>query len=131
MKIIFGAFVTIGIISNFIYKKYNINVNNKLLEVFLKGVMGIIFYLIIFIPVYKLIGENMIISIGLMLITYIVMEILGYFILRYKELDLGWFSVLLIVGMYVVFGYLTYKSIHNFVFYDKSYKEYGILSKNK
>lgn len=131
MKIIFNSFVIISLLSIYICKKKNIIISNKYFEIFVKSLLGIIFYLIIFIPVYKLIGESMIFSIGLMLLTYILMETLGYKILNYKELNLGIPSIIAIIIMYIVFGILTYKPMHNFVFYDESYQEYGILSKNK
>ena len=77
MKIIFGVIVFGSIISLFIMNKFKIKYNNFYVEVVSKAVLGVIFYLIIFIPLYKLFGENMFISITLMLITYIFVFLLS------------------------------------------------------
>ena len=69
MKIIFGVIVFGSLISLMLMNKFKVKYNNFYVEVISKAVFGVIFYLLIFIPLYKWLGENMIISISLMLIT--------------------------------------------------------------
>ena len=63
MKLIFSSYVFYGIFDYLLIKKNNIKYNNFLIQLFLIPIIGIILYLIVFIPIYNKIGENMIISI--------------------------------------------------------------------
>lgn len=85
MKIIFGVIVFGSLISLILMNKFHIKHNNFYVEIITKAVLGVLFYLIIFIPLYKWLGENMFISISLMLITYIYVEIIGYKILKLRN----------------------------------------------
>ena len=74
-----------------------------------------------------MIGENMIISIGLLAIVILIEQILSYFILQYKQIKYQ--NIIGIVGIiiiYIIFGYLTYKPIENYIFYDTVKDKYGI-----
>ena len=72
-----------------------------------------------FIPLYNIFGENMFISIGLMLITYIVMEFIGYKILLLDELDIKILPIILIVLCYILFALLTFYPPHYSIFFDE------------
>ena len=108
MKIIFGVIVFGSIISLFIMNKFKIKYNNFYVEVISKAVLGVIFYLIIFIPIYKLIGENMFFSITLMLITYIFVEFIGYKILNTDDMNI---KILPIIFLKNNFEFILYLNI--------------------
>lgn len=129
MKIIYGLFILVSLIQIIICKKFNININNSYIEMIAKAILGVIFYLAIFIPVYLLIGENMIFSIGLMLVTYILMEILGFKILKSDELNINVLPMILVILGFILFGILTFYPRHNFLFFDETKLGYGILNK--
>ena len=78
MKIIFGVIIFGSLISLILMQKFKIKYNNFYVEIIIKAILGVIFYLAIFIPLYNIFGENLFIPITLMLITYIVMEFIGY-----------------------------------------------------
>ena len=127
MKLIYTSFIFYGIFDYLLLKKNKINFNNFLIQLFLMPIIVIFIYLIIFIPIYKMIGENMIISIGLLAIVILIEQILSYFILQYKEIKYQ--NIIGIVGIilvYIIFGYLTYKPIENYIFYDTVKGKYGI-----
>ena len=127
MKLIYTSFVFYGIFDYLLLKKNKINFNNFLIQLFLIPIIAIFIYLIIFIPIYKIIGENMIISIGLLAIVILIEQILSYFILQYKQIKYQ--NIIGIVGIilvYIIFGYLTYKPIENYIFYDTVKDKYGI-----
>ena len=127
MKLIYSSFVFYGIFDYILLKKNKINFNNFLLQLFLIPIIAIIIYLIIFIPIYKTIGENLIVSIGLLGIVIIIEQILSYFILQYKNLKYqNIIGIIGIILIYVIFGYLTYKPIENYIFYDTVKDKYGI-----
>ena len=84
-------------------------------------------YLIIFIPIYKLLGESMFISISLMLIVYILMEFLSFKILQSEELNIYILPVIIIGLGIILFIILTFYPLHNFLFFDEVKFGYGIL----
>ena len=126
MKIIFGVIVFGSLISLFIMNKFKVKHNNFYVEVVSKAVLGVIFYLIIFIPLYKWLGENMFISITLMLITYIFVEFVGYKILKLDEMNIKVMPIILLLLCYILFTLLTYYPRHNFLFFDETKLLYGI-----
>ncbi len=127
MKLIYTSFIFYGIFDYLLFKKNKIDFNNFLIQLFLIPIIAIFIYLIIFIPIYKMIGENMIVSIGLLAIVILIEQILSYFILQYKEIKYqNIIGIIGIVLVYIIFGYLTYKPIENYIFYDTVKDKYGI-----
>lgn len=124
MKIIFGVIVFGSLISLILMNKFHIKHNNFYVEIITKAVLGVLFYLIIFIPLYKWLDENMFIS--LMLITYIFVEIIGYKILKLNEMNINILPIILIFLCYILFFLLTYYPPHNFIFFDEIKLIYGI-----
>ncbi len=70
MKIIYYCLLLSSVLEFILYHKFKIKINNFYISSMVKSVLGVIIYLIIFIPIYKLIGESMFVSISLMLIVY-------------------------------------------------------------
>ena len=126
MKIIFGVIIFGSLISLILMNKFHIKHNNFYVEIITKAVLGVLFYLIIFIPLYKWLDENMFISISLMLITYIFVEIIGYKILKLNEMNINILPIILIFLCYILFFLLTYYPPHNFIFFDEIKLIYGI-----
>ena len=127
MKLIYTSFVFYGIFDYILLRKNKINFNNFLVQLFLIPIIAIFIYLIIFIPIYKMIGENMIISIGLLAVVILIEQIFSYFILQYKEIKYqNIIGIIGIILVYIIFGYLTYKPIENYIFYDTVKDKYGI-----
>ena len=127
MKLLFSGICLYGIIDYFILVKNKIKFNNFFLNLFITSITSIPIYLIIFLPIYKFIGENIIISITLMFIVKLISQIISYFILSKKSYKiLNYISFILIIISYIIFGYLTYNPIHNYLFLDNSKNIYGI-----
>ncbi len=129
MKIIFYVLLVSSLVQWLVFKKFKIEVNNKYIEMMSKSIVGVIFYLAVFIPIYLLIGENLFVSIGLMLITYALMEWLGYKILESSELNIKIMPLIIIFLGMVLFGILTFYPQHNFLFFDEKDFGYGIIKK--
>lgn len=131
MKMIFTSILLFGIIEYIFLKKFKINHNNYLFSKFIEAFISIPIYLIIFLPIYYKIGENMIIIFIIMIITFIIVEYIGYKIIKMNNLKyINYISIILIIISYIIFGYLTYHPIKNHLFLDTSKEKYGINDYN-
>ena len=127
MKIIYFCLFMGSILEFVLCKKNNIKINNFYIEAMVKSILGVIFYLIIFVPFYLWLGESMLISISLMLITYIFMEYIGYKILTGEEMNINILPVIIIALGCIMFVILTFYPLHNFLFFDEVKFGCGIL----
>ena len=131
MKLLFSAVVFYGIIDYIIIQKFKIKYNNFFTSLFVSALAIIPIYLIMFLPVYYKIGENMVITIGIMLLAIIISQVINYKILKAKDFDkLNIISLILIIISYIVFAYLTYYPIKNELFFDTQEEKYGINNYN-
>lgn len=119
MKIIFYVLL----IGSILEKKNN----NYYLCLMVKPLVGVLFYLILFIPLYLIFGESMILSLSLMLFTYIIMELLGIKISKQEELNIKVLPIIIVILCITLFSMLTYYPLHNFLFFDSVKLGYGIL----
>lgn len=131
MKLLFSAVVMYGIIDYIILQKFKIKYNNFFTNLFVTGIAIIPIYLLMFLPVYYKIGENMVITIGIMLIAIIISQVISYYILKANDLDkLNIISLILIIMTYIVFAYLTYYPIKTELFFDTQEEKYGLNNYN-
>lgn len=130
MKILYSSILIYGIIDYFIGKKFNIQYNNFLFNLFFCSFISIFIYLGLFLPIYYKIGESMFLSISILLITYIIVYIISYYILKSDHFNYNYVWIILIVLGYIVFGYLTYNPIKNQLFFDTHDEIYGIKKRN-
>lgn len=127
MKIIFYAMIISSLLELILYKKYKIKINNFNISVMLKSVVGVVFYLVIYIPIYLILKENLFISIILLLITYIFMEYLSVRVLVSSDENIKVLPVIIIFLVAILFVILTFYPLHNFLFFDNISYGYGIL----
>ena len=131
LKLLFSAVVFYGIIDYIILQKFKIEYNNFFTSLFVSALTIIPIYLIMFLPIYNKIGENMVITIGIMLVAIIISQVISYYILKAKDFDkLNIVSLILIIISYIVFAYLTYYPIKNELFFDTQEEKYGINNYN-
>ena len=128
LKIIYGTFVFGSFFEKYLLNKLNVKYHNFNIEIFIKSFLGVILYLVIYIPIFFLFGENLLISIGLLIIIYITMEIIGTKILKMDELNINVLPIITIGLGYVLFFLLTYYPPHCFLFFDLEKLLYGIGS---
>ncbi len=127
MKIIYYCLLFSSVLEFILCHKFKIKISNFYISTMVKSLVGVIFYLIVFVPIYKLIGESMFVSIGLMLLIYILMEFISYRILQSEELNINILPVIIIGLGIILFIILTFYPLHNFLFFDNVKFGYGIL----
>ena len=131
MKLLFSAIIFYGIVDYIILQKFKIKYNNFFTSLFTSAITIILIYLVMFLPIYYKIGENMIITIGLMLIAIIISQVISYKILKAKDFNkINIISLILIIISYIIFAYLTYNPIKNELFFDTQEEKYGINNYN-
>ena len=131
MKLLFSAVIFYGIIDYVILQKFNIKYNNFFTSLFICAFTIIPIYLIMFLPIYYKIGENMIITIGIMLLAIIISQVISYYILKANDCDkLNIISLILIIISYIIFAYLTYNPIKSRIFFDTKDEKYGLNNYN-
>ncbi len=131
MKLITTSYYIYSIIELLLLKKNNIKVNNYLLQIFLTPVVGIILYISIFLPIYSIIGETIILSIGLLFAIIIIEQIFSYYLLTIPNVRLqNFIGIIGIIVTIIAFSYLTYNPIYIDLFKDTTTNFYGIKKIN-
>ena len=126
MKLLYTSIIGYGIIDYFLARKFSLKYNNFVFNLFFISVSSIVIYLMMFLPIYYSIGENMFISIGLMIIVFIIVYIMSYFILIMDNRKQDFLWLIPIVILYFVFAYLTYYPPKIHLFFDTKDEIYGI-----
>ena len=123
---IYTSFVLYGLIDYFWLKKDN-KFNNFLFQLFFVPLIGVVLYLVIYIPIYNILGENMIFSILLLFFIIVVEQLISYYLLNTESIKYqGIIGIIGIILVYIIFGYLTYKPIENYLFFDQEESKYGL-----
>lgn len=114
MKLLFIPFVIYTIFEYFFINKKQ---NNIGLQLFLVPIIGILFYLIIYLPLYNIIGENMFVSIILLSITIILEQFISYKLALKAEVKhskkIGLVGLIIV---FITFIYLTYNPLDFYIF---------------
>lgn len=127
MKMLFTTFIlfhTLELIYLY-YKK--IDTNNYLLGMFISALISIPIYLIMYLPIYYTIGENMIITFIILFTTIAIVEYIYYKIINKEHFKHG--GIIAIAGIiiaYIIFGILTYNPPKYDLFFDTEEEKYGI-----
>ena len=126
MKMIYTSVLVFSLIEYFIIKKKNWLINNLGINPFLSGLTNIFSFLIIYLPIKMIIGENMIITFIILFISNIITAVASYYLLLNRQIISNKIGLILTFILYIPFIYFTYNPIHNFLFYDSKDKLYGI-----
>ena len=127
MKLLVTPVLIFSLFEYIIYRRKDINYNNFILSYSISMLIGIIIYLMLYLPIHYIFGHNSIFAIILLFIVFIIIEIISYYIMRYKEISYSNIvGIGIILLMYIVFGYLTYYPLESDLFYDMNKNIYGI-----
>lgn len=127
MKILFGSILFSGVIQKIIVKVKHLNYKNVCISNVIASISSIPIFLIFYLPIYSLIGEKLLITIFLMLITIIISQLITISIINMKkDLKLEKASILFIIIIYLILAYLTYNPLKYELFKDPINNIYGI-----
>lgn len=127
LKMILTSYMIWIIIKYLIFKKYNIHENNFLFKELLTTIIGISLFYLVYIPIYNATGENLLVTLFIYFFSISVTEIINYFI-NFKK-DINWLkslSIIVIILIYTITTYLTYKPPIIDFFLDPTNNSYGI-----
>lgn len=116
MKIIFTSFVISSIIQKIIVKVKKLDYNNICFSNIISGLLTIIIFLSIFLPIYLIFGDNLIVTIIIMILTEILGHFISYKIIQMKDLKLENIAIIITLVTYLIFLYLSYYPPVNFLF---------------
>ena len=116
MKLIYTSYIIYGFFEYFVLKK-DVK-SNYFLQLFLVPVLGICIYLIIYLPIFNIFGENLIVSIILLFIVIAIEQLISYFFLNKESVtNTNVVAIMGIIVVYIIFAYLTYFPLNNYIFW--------------
>ena len=123
MKMIVTSFIIYYIFIFFFNKKRKFN--NISLTLFVSCFTTIIFFLIIYLPIYFTYGENLIFTLILLFISIVLGQSWSYnFLLKDSCPILNIISIILIIITMIIGSYFTFNPLHNEIFWDPMHKTY-------
>ena len=127
MKLIMSGILFYSFFEYFLLKRKNIYFNNYITSIFISGTLGIFIFLIIYLPLYFIFGENFFLNIFVLFVVICICEVISYFILNSKKQNfINYVSLFGIVFVYILFTILTYYPPNCNLFYDKTTGKYGL-----
>ncbi|MGN1371183.1 MAG: DUF6512 family protein [Candidatus Coprovivens sp.] len=126
MKILFTSIIFTGIIEKIYAKNKKIKYNNILFCNYINAIISIPIFLLFFIPIYNNIGENLPITIIIMLISIVLSKLIATKLINHKDLKLENISIILIIITYMIFALLTYLPPKLDLFLDPQSLKYGV-----
>lgn len=126
MKILFGSIMISSVVQKLIVIWKKLDYKNICFSNFIGAISSIPIFLVMFLPVYAIIGENMVVTIIIMFIALAISEYIAYRVMKMDDFNLENFTILFVVGVYVIFGLLTYFPLEFELFRDPKTLEYGI-----
>ena len=123
MKMIFTSYM-IFLLIKFIFNKLD---KNDLSATIISSIFNIIIFLIIYIPIYKLFGEHIVVTLIVYFITILLSNILWKKLTNKKisKKTNNLFGITIIV-IYLIFTYLSFYPLNNSIFYDETNNKHGI-----
>ena len=126
LKILFTSTIIYGLFDYLLLKKEQIKVNNFSFNLFLSSTLSILIFLLLYLPIYYIIGEFLPVTLLLMILTYSLCQLISYYILSTKKIPyLNTLSILFIILIYLNFIILTYSPPKEDLFKDPITNTYG------
>ena len=128
MKMLFTTYLCFGIIEYPLLKHFHQDTKNELFSLWISALLIIPIFLLIFLPIYSIIKEQMIVTILLMFLAIAITKWIQFQLLNrfqdYKNLNV--LTLVLIVISYACFTYLTYNPPKSSLFRDPQNNTYGL-----
>ena len=124
MKMIFTCYVIFYLIIK-IFKYKEENITTKCL---ISSLSCIIFFLIIYIPIYLNYNENLVFTLILLFLSIVFGEFITSLI-NINSKNVNDISIIIIILILILNAYLTFNPLDNFLFFDPMNKTYKIVYK--
>ena len=132
LKMIFNAEIIVSLIMFIILKIKNIKINNYFLALIISTIFNIIFFYLIYLPIYNRFGEGLIYTMIIYFVTLTISQYLFYLITNMKNKDIyNTLSIILIPLVWIVLVYFTFNPLKTKFFFDPIEETYGIPKKVK
>lgn len=121
LKMLFTASVVFSIATRFI----GVKDKDYLIKGYLRGMFSIIILLFLYLPIYYLFGEHLIVTLIILGISIFISE----WLVNKLPIEKHHFNVIgaiLIILNFIIFTYLTYHPVKIDLFYDHNANKYGI-----
>ena len=127
MKLLFTPYLINLFVILIFNKKLNLVYHNLIFSYLPTSIFSIFLYLLIYLPIYNTWVPNAIFNIGLMIFVIFISQFILIYLSQKKVSNIITnLSIISIIIIYIIFGYLTYHPIKNYIFYDFSTNKYGI-----
>lgn len=123
LKLIYTATLTFSVLELILNK----NKNNFFIITLSRVFLTISILLIIYLPTYYLLGENLIVTLIILFISIFLSEYLSCKLKTKKHpKNLNLLSAIILIITYIIFIYFTYNPLHYDLFLDPKTKTYGL-----
>lgn len=128
LKMTFNAFLIYSVIDYIILKKYKKQVNNFLFSVLTSTLTSLLVILILFYPIYYSLGNNIIITQIIFLVSIIAAQYISYLVLAktFEEKTLNILSIIVLLFFEFFFIYLTFNPREDDIFIDSVNNKLGL-----
>lgn len=127
MKMIYSTIILYSVFEFYLLNKFKIDVNNFLFSIYVSSIVTIISTLLIFVPIYNIIGENLPVTLIILFICISIGQVISYHIKNMSEIkNINIISIILIIITFIIMGILTYNPPINSLFFDEKKQIYGI-----
>ncbi len=130
LKMIYNAEIIVSLILYLILKKKNIKINNYFIALLLSTVFNIVLFYLIYLPIYRKFGSNLVITMIIYFITLCISQYLFY-VITLKNHNKFYNNLCLIVipFIWLILVYFTYNPLKVEFFFDPIEEIYGISKK--
>ena len=129
LRMIYNAEIIVSIVIYIVLKRKNIKINNFFSSLLLSTIFNIILFFLIYFPMYRNFGSNLIITMILYFITLCISQYLFYLISIKKHNDFyNKLSLIIIPLIWIILIYFTYNPPKLEFFFDPIDEIYGIPS---
>ena len=131
MKMLFTAYLWFGVIEYPLLKHFRQDTKNEWFALWICSLLIIPIFLLLFLPIYSIIGEQMIVTIDLMFIAIAITKRIQFHLLEHVQdyRNLNILTLILVVISYVIFALLTFYPPRASLFRDPQNDTYGITEK--
>ncbi len=125
MKLLYTPYLIDTILLYILFQKTHIVYHNLLFSSLFSSIFSIFLFLSIYLPIYTNFKVNLVFDISLLFIVILISQFVQLYILKKETSNKTNLSLISIILIYVIFGYLTYYPFKNYIFYDFNNNMYG------